>query len=138
MREIPKEEGVKILDRTRWAWALAALFMLASTGCRGEEAAGGTTGGPSPPKQVDFYACQRDSDCVIEKQKDCCPCNAGGREVAIHKDRVGDYRAALAARCSGALLCPQVYLCDDTALAVYRAGRCDLGRGRPPGPAGMP
>jgi hypothetical protein len=118
-------------DRAQWAAALAVLLTLAFTGCRGEGSPGEGSGQASPAKRVDFQACRRSSDCVIEKQKDCCPCNAGGQEVAVHKDAVGAYRAAIAARCSGALLCPQVYLCDEEAAAVCRAGRCELGRGQP-------
>jgi hypothetical protein len=69
---------------------------------------------------------------VVEKQMDCCPCNAGGRQTAVLKKTLEAYRAARAERCTGDLLCPQVYLCDDTATAVCLAGKCALGRRPPP------
>jgi hypothetical protein len=66
---------------------------------------------------------------VVDKQKDCCPCNAGGAQIALRKGAVDDYAAARAARCGGDLLCPQVYLCDERAVAVCQAGRCALAKG---------
>ena len=82
---------------------------------------------------LSFVAAQRklverrkDSDCVVEKQKDCCPCNAGGAQIALRKDAADDYAAARAARCGGDLMCPQVYLCDEGAAAACRVGRCAL------------
>lgn len=84
---------------------------------------------------MDFYSCSKPSDCVVENQMDCCPCSAGGRQVAVRRKTLDDYRAARAARCTGDLLCPQVYLCDDTATAICLAGKCTLGHVAAPSPA---
>lgn len=104
------------------------ILALLTAGCRGDEQAGGAAAGPG--KSVDFHACGKSADCVIEKQKDCCPCNAGGKQIALNAKRVEAYRAARAARCVGDLLCPQMYVCDDKARAVCQAGRCALVPGR--------
>jgi len=119
----------------RAAAALApAVFLLAMlAGCRGEGNAG-EGGGATAPVAADYFACGKDADCVVEPQRDCCPCNAGGREVAVSRKGLEAYRAARAARCAGDLLCPQVYLCDEQAAAVCRAGRCELRGGPSPGP----
>ena len=105
---------------------LVAVIALSSAGCRGEA----QTAGASSSRVVDFYACGKSADCVVENQKDCCPCNAGGKQLALNVKRVGAYRAARAGRCVGDLLCPQMYVCDDKARAVCRAGRCELVPGR--------
>ena len=112
--------------RSGLVFALALLIAIAGPGCRGEEGGEGDSVTSGSGRRVDFYACRKSLDCVIEKQKDCCPCNAGGKQVALHKARLGDYRAALEVRCAGDLLCPQSYLCDDRATAVCRAGRCEI------------
>ena len=109
-----------------WVLALTMLVALAGAGCRGDEGGERESLSGGSGRSVDFYACRKSADCVIEKQKDCCPCNAGGKQVALHKDGLRDYRAALALRCAGDLLCPQSYLCDDKATAVCRAGRCEI------------
>jgi len=97
--------------------------------CQGtdKKEAGGTPG--TVARAVDVSSCSKSSDCVVESQMDCCPCNAGGRQVAVRKKSLEAYRAARAARCSGDLLCPQVYLCDDAATAVCVAGRCEIAGG---------
>ncbi len=115
---------------------LVALIVLVGAGCQetAEKGGAGGTASASKLKTMDYFSCSRDSDCVVEKQKDCCPCNAGGRQIALRKRALDDYRAARAARCRGDLLCPQVYLCNDAAQAVCVAGRCELGGGSGPVP----
>jgi hypothetical protein len=112
--------------------ALGALVALA--GCQETAKKAGAAGSSSRPKTTDYFSCSSDSDCVVEKQKDCCPCNAGGRQIALRKGALEDYRAARAARCQGDLLCPQVYLCNDAARAVCVARRCELAGGSGPVP----
>lgn len=109
-----------------WVLVLAALVAFAGAGCRGEAGVERESLSGGSGRSVDFHACGKSADCVIEKQKDCCPCNAGGKQVALNKESVLDYRAALALRCAGDLLCPQVYLCDERITAVCRAGRCEI------------
>lgn len=113
------------------------LLCAALAGCRGETKAGEPGAGPLSGGAADYFSCRRDADCIVEAQRDCCPCSAGGKQVAIAKKAAEAYRAARAGRCVGDLLCPQVYLCDDQARAVCRAGRCDLigGGPRPLAPA---
>lgn len=109
-----------------WGCALA----LSLVACQEAERKNGAGGSAARGKVKDFYSCKSSSDCVIERQKDCCPCNAGGREVAIRKDAVAAYRSARTARCQGSLMCPQIYLCDDSAVTFCQAGRCTLGVGK--------
>ena len=115
---------------------LAVLLVLAAGACRetgGEDGASGGKGTSATTRETDFFSCTKSSDCVVENQRDCCPCNAGGNQVAVLKKTIEAYRAARAERCTGDLLCPQVYLCDDTATALCLAGKCALGHaGGPP------
>ena len=122
---------------------MLAACIAAVTACQAPEkkAGGATPGPPAAGVETDFYSCSRSSDCVVENQRDCCPCNAGGRQVAVRRKTLEAYRAARAERCTGDLLCPQVYLCDDTATAVCLAGKCALGHGsdgRSPGSPALP
>jgi len=119
--------------------ATLAGWMVLASGCQetGKTQASATAGGAAagaPTPATDFFSCGSASDCVVENQKDCCPCNAGGRQVALRKKSLDAFRAARAARCAGDLLCPQVYLCDDTATALCLAGKCALGHGGGPVP----
>ncbi len=115
--------------------SLAVLVGLVGNGCQetGKNGAADDSAA-AHAATTDFFSCSRDSDCVVEKQEGCCPCNAGGREIALRKRTVKDYRTARAARCQGELLCPQVYLCNEAAKAVCVAGRCELRGGSGPVP----
>jgi len=115
--------------------ALVAWLAWCGPGCASSDRQeAGSAKGPPQAVTADFFSCSKSSDCAVENQMDCCPCNAGGRQVAVRKKSLEAFRAARAARCSGDLLCPQVYLCDDAATAVCVAGKCALGRGGAPVP----
>ncbi len=105
---------------------LASIFLMALPGCRGEGRAGETGGAGPSVVAADTFSCGKDSDCVIEAQRDCCPCNAGGKQVALARKAVEAYARARTARCAGDLLCPQVFLCDEGAEAICRVGRCEI------------
>jgi len=111
------------------------LLVAIAGACQESGAPGGIRAGAAA-RETDFFSCSKPSDCVVENQMDCCPCNAGGRQVAVRNKALEAFRAARAARCAGDLLCPQVYLCDDAATAVCVAGKCALGRAGGPPPGG--
>ncbi|MDP3937043.1 MAG: hypothetical protein Q8R92_02775 [Deltaproteobacteria bacterium] len=122
---IPKGAGLALATLF-----LAGLFLAVLPGCRGEGKAGETGGARPSGVAADYFSCGKDGDCVVEAQRDCCPCNAGGKQVALARKAAAAYGQARTARCAGDLLCPQVYLCDESAEAVCRAGRCEI-RGAP-------
>ncbi len=129
----PRCEEEAMRFQSGWVLALAALLALAGAGCRGNEGGEGESHSGRSVRSVDFYDCGKSADCLIERQNDCCPCNAGGKQVALNKKWVASFQAARVLRCAGDLLCPQVYLCDEGARAVCRAGRCEI----VPGPGEM-
>jgi len=115
---------------------VAVAWIAGTAACRGTEKKEKAGAAPGAVAQAaDFFSCVSETDCVVENQKDCCPCNAGGRQIALRKKSLDAFRAARTARCGGDLLCPQVYLCDDTATAVCLAGKCALGHGGGAAPA---
>jgi hypothetical protein len=109
--------------------AVLAVCIAATAACREPDRKESGAAARPAAKTTDFFSCAKSSDCVLENQQDCCPCNAGGRQVAVRKKSLDAYRAARAARCTGDLLCPQVYLCDDKASAVCGGGRCAIAGG---------
>ena len=114
----------------RWfAIATMAVGLAIGGACQEPEKKGAGAAPGAGARVTDFYSCSKPSDCVVENQMDCCPCNAGGRQVSVRRKTLEAYRAARAERCTGDLLCPQVYLCDDAAAALCLAGKCALGRG---------
>ena len=116
--------------RRRIFVAVLAVCVAAAAACQEpEKKPGGAARRPAAVRETDYFSCAKSSDCVLENQQDCCPCNAGGRQVAVRKKSFDAYRAARADRCTGDLLCPQVYLCDDKASAVCVGGRCEIAGG---------
>ncbi|MBA3547394.1 MAG: hypothetical protein H0T76_12980 [Nannocystis sp.] len=73
------------------------------------------------PPPVDC-GCVSDKECV-KTSSGCCPCNAGGDEVAAHMDCVE--QVMLCDKPPEDVICPQVYQCTD-AKPVCVAGQCVL------------
>ncbi|WP_106391686.1 hypothetical protein [Enhygromyxa salina] len=77
----------------------------------------------SPAVETDsFCGCVSDDDC-IKTTPGCCPCNAGGQEIAVAKQC-----STSGPKCDPFVQCPQVYLCTDSE-AVCEAGECVLSKG---------
>lgn len=68
--------------------------------------------------------CVTDDDCV-KTVPGCCPCSAGGQEIAVSKECAG---GGLVGGCDKPVACLQVYLCTDSE-AVCEAGQCVLTEG---------
>jgi hypothetical protein len=68
------------------------------------------------------FGCQSDKECVKSKAS-CCPCNSGGKSIAVAKACEADWIKAM--NCPPDLMCPMVYLCDDS-VAVCMDGACTL------------
>ncbi|WP_146158606.1 hypothetical protein [Enhygromyxa salina] len=66
--------------------------------------------------------CVSDDDCV-KTTPGCCPCNAGGQEIAVAKQC-----NTPGPKCGPNVQCLQVYLCTDSE-AVCEAGECVLSNG---------
>jgi hypothetical protein len=58
-----------------------------------------------PPSAADLDACTLADECTLVDA--CCGCSAGGKKVALRKDKVAEYDATRASRC-GDSMCPQV------------------------------
>lgn len=74
---------------------------------------------PPPPAEC---GCKSEKECV-KTSSGCCPCNAGGDEVAAHMSCVDKVK-----QCDlppEDVICPQVYLCTDLQPACI-AGQCVL------------
>jgi hypothetical protein len=82
--------------------------------------------GPPPP--CDFFACTMNSDCA-KTQAGCCPCSSGGQSVAIAAKCLEAWIDSL--NCPPDIMCPAVYLCDDS-VPVCMNGQCTLSGGDGP------
>lgn len=70
----------------------------------------------------ELCGCVNDSDCV-KTVAGCCPCNAGGQEIAVAAQCLDDVPGCDSK--PGEVMCLQVYLCTDSE-AVCEAGQCVL------------
>lgn len=68
--------------------------------------------------------CETDADCV-KTVPGCCPCNSGGKEIAVAKQCLGEVEGC---DIQGPIACPHVYMCTG-AEAVCDAGECVLSGG---------
>ncbi len=69
-------------------------------------------------KQIDFYSCSQDSDCVSVKAG-CCGCNAGGTNISINKNYKKEWESKLLEECKN-LFCPAVMSDDPSCFAKPR------------------
>lgn len=71
--------------------------------------------------------CASNADCVSVKDG-CCPCNAGGRQIAIPKVEAKPYMQQAAARCAGQV-CLQMISSHPSCSLVAKCqdGKCVLG-----------
>ena len=80
---------------------------------------------PPDPQECDFWACNTNADCV-KTNLGCCPCNSGGTSTAIASQCLDAWQKSL--DCPPDLMCPMVYLCDDS-VAVCEDNLCKLSGG---------
>jgi hypothetical protein len=67
--------------------------------------------------------CQEDLDCT-QVPADCCGCQRGGADTAVHVDDAADHLAHLG--CSPDPACPGVDVCEPDAVPMCVAGQCHL------------
>lgn len=78
-----------------WATALAlAAFALAGCGGGG---GGGAAGGPETGGASEPITCESADDCVLVE--DCCGCSAGGKKMAVHRERLDQVISSEAENC---------------------------------------
>lgn len=101
-----------------------AILAAAAAGCGGKPAA------PGPPAPITEPAdhCTTADDCDLVD--DCCGCNAGGKRIAIRKDRAAGFLASRDQRCAG-VMCAQMISTDPTCDAEAICGSRDRCRVAP-------
>ncbi len=81
-------------------------------------------GGRCDMRPVDPFACSTDDECV-KTDVDCCGCEGGGVEAAVHRDLADAWGVDLEYLCSfdSGLACLGVWLCTGRP-AICEQGRC--------------
>ena len=72
---------------------------------------------------ISFFDCTVDEDCV-KIQEGCCPCNDGGKSIAINRNYTDQWKERL--QCEPNTACPMVYLCNGLQLPACIDGQCQL------------